>query len=62
VQHQAECINQDMALLAFDQLAGIEAVRIDAGPPCILPLPDAKQPAIVSMDGSPQPPSPDISH
>jgi transposase len=45
-----------MALLAFDQLAGIEAVWIDAGPPCILPLPDAKQPAIVSMDGSPQPP------
>jgi len=26
-------------------------------PPCILPLPDAKHPAIVSMDGSPQPPS-----
>jgi len=25
-------------------------------PPCILPLPDAKHPAIVSMDGSPQPP------
>src|SRR6201996_3345615 len=25
-------------------------------PPCILPLPDAKQPAIVSMDGSPEPP------
>src|SRR4051794_1153843 len=24
--------------------------------PCILPLPDAKHPAIVSMDGSPQPP------
>ena len=33
VQHQAECINQDMTLLAFDQLAGIEAVWIDAGPP-----------------------------
>ena len=33
VQHQAECIDQDMALLALDQLAGIEAVRIDAQPP-----------------------------
>jgi hypothetical protein len=33
VQHQSECINQDMALLAFDQLAGIEAVWIDARPP-----------------------------
>jgi hypothetical protein len=33
VQHQAECINQDMTLLAFDQLAGIEAVWIDAEPP-----------------------------
>ena len=33
VQHQAECINQDMALLALDQLAGIEPVWIDAGPP-----------------------------
>jgi hypothetical protein len=30
VQHQAECINQDVALLALDQLAGIEAVWLDA--------------------------------
>ena len=33
VQHQAECINQDVALLTLDQLAGIEAVWIDARPP-----------------------------
>jgi hypothetical protein len=33
VQHQAECINQDMALLALDQLAGIEPMWIDASPP-----------------------------
>jgi len=33
VQHQAECINQDMALLALDQLAGIEPMWIDARPP-----------------------------
>ena len=32
-QHQAEGINQDVALLALDQLAGIEAVWIDARPP-----------------------------
>ena len=29
VQHQAERINQDMALLALDQLAGIKAMGID---------------------------------
>ena len=56
VQHQAELIDQDMALLAFDQLAGIEAMWIDAGPPCILPLPATKQSASLSVDGSPQPP------
>ena len=56
VQHQAECINQDVALLALDQLAGIEAVWIDARPPCILPLPATKQSASLSVDGSPQPP------
>ena len=33
MQHQAECINQDVALLALDQLTGIEAVWIDARPP-----------------------------
>ena len=33
VQHQTERVNQQMALLAFDQLATIEARRVDAGPP-----------------------------
>jgi hypothetical protein len=33
VQQQAQRIDQNMPLLALDQLAGIEAVRIDAGPP-----------------------------
>jgi len=33
VQHQAQCINQDMALLALDQFAGIEPMWIDARPP-----------------------------
>ncbi len=33
VQEQALGVDQNMALLAFDQLARIEAVRIDAGPP-----------------------------
>ena len=32
-QQQALGIDQDMALLALDQLAGIETVRIDASPP-----------------------------
>jgi hypothetical protein len=33
VQHQAQRINQDMALLALDQLAGIKAVWVDARAP-----------------------------
>ena len=33
VQQQTECIDQNMPLLALDQLAGIEAMLIDAGPP-----------------------------
>ena len=33
VEEQALGIDQNMALLALDQLARIEAVRIDAGPP-----------------------------
>ena len=33
VQQQTECIDQNVPLLALDQLAGIEAMRIDAGPP-----------------------------
>jgi len=33
VQQQTELINQDVALLALDQLAGIEAMRIDRDPP-----------------------------
>ncbi len=33
VQQQAMCIDQNMALLALDQLARIEPARIDAGPP-----------------------------
>lgn len=33
VQQQAQRINQNMPLLALDQLARIEAVRIDARPP-----------------------------
>jgi hypothetical protein len=32
VQQQTECIDQNMPLLALVQLAGIEAIRIDAGP------------------------------
>ena len=32
VQHQTQCIDQDMALLALDQLARIEAMWIDRGP------------------------------
>src|SRR5215211_1560883 len=56
VQHQAEGVDQQMALLAVDQLAAIEARRLDAEPPCILPLPMPKQSASLSVDGSPQPP------
>jgi hypothetical protein len=33
VQQQAQRIDKDMALLAFDQLARIKAVGINAGPP-----------------------------
>jgi len=33
VQQQAQRVDKDMAFLAFDQLAGIESGRIDAGPP-----------------------------
>jgi hypothetical protein len=33
VQHQAQRIDQDVSLLALDQLAGIKAVRIDASAP-----------------------------
>jgi hypothetical protein len=33
VQHQAQRVDQDMALLALDQLAGIKAVWIDARAP-----------------------------
>ena len=33
VQQQTQRVDQDMALLALDQLAGIEAMRIDRRPP-----------------------------
>ena len=33
VQQQTERIDQNMPLLTLDQLAGIEAMRIDADPP-----------------------------
>ena len=33
VQHQTQGVDQDMTFLALDQLAGIEAMRVDAGPP-----------------------------
>jgi hypothetical protein len=33
VQQQTQRIDENMPLLALDQLAGIEPVRIDAGPP-----------------------------
>ena len=33
VEQETERIDENMPLLALDQLAGIEAVRIDAGPP-----------------------------
>jgi hypothetical protein len=38
VQQETECIDQNMPLLALDQLAGIEAMQIDAGPPCMGPF------------------------
>jgi transposase len=56
MQQQTQCIDENVALLAFDQLASIEPMGIDAGPPCILPLPVTKQSANLSVDGSPQPP------
>ena len=33
VQQQTHCVDQDVALLALDQLAGIEAVRVDGRAP-----------------------------
>ena len=33
VQQQTQRIDENMPLLALDQLAGVEPVRIDAGPP-----------------------------
>jgi hypothetical protein len=33
VQQQTQRIDEDVAFLALDQLASIEAVGIDAGPP-----------------------------
>ena len=33
MQQQSQCIDENVALLALDQLAAIEPVRIDAGPP-----------------------------
>jgi hypothetical protein len=33
VQQQTQRIDENMPLLALDQLARIESVRIDAGPP-----------------------------
>jgi hypothetical protein len=38
VQHQAQCIDEDMTLLALDQLAGIEAMRVDARAPFSAPF------------------------
>ena len=33
MEQETERIDENMPLLALDQLAGIEAMRIDAGPP-----------------------------
>jgi hypothetical protein len=33
VQQQAQRVDENVPLLALDQLAGVEPVRIDAGPP-----------------------------
>ena len=33
MQQQTQRIDEDVALLALDQFAGVEPVRIDAGPP-----------------------------
>ena len=35
VHQQTQRIDENMPLLALDQLAGIEPVRIDASPPCM---------------------------
>ena len=55
-QHQTRGVDQDMTLLTFDLFPRIIAMRIDAGPPCILPLPATKQSASLPVDGSPKPP------
>jgi hypothetical protein len=56
IHQQALRIDEEVSLLAFDLLAAVEARGIDPTPPCIFPLPAAKQSASLSMDGSPQPP------
>ena len=56
VQQQPQRVDEDVALLALDQLARIKSMWIDEIPPCILPLPVTKQSASLSVDGSPQPP------
>jgi transposase len=56
LQHQAGRIDQDVSLLALDLFPRIIAVRINAGPPCILPLSAETKPERLSVDGSPQPP------
>ena len=38
VQHEAQRVDQDVTLLALDQLAGIEAMRVDARPPFSAPF------------------------
>jgi hypothetical protein len=38
MQQQTELIDQNVALLALDQLAGVEAMRIDRGPPFSAPF------------------------
>jgi hypothetical protein len=38
VQQQSQRIDENMPLLALDQFARIEPVRIDAGPPCMEPF------------------------
>jgi transposase len=56
MQQQALGVDQDVTLLALDLLPRVIAVRIDADPPCILPLPAERKPERLSVDGSPQPP------
>ena len=36
MQQQTQRIDEDMPLLALDQLAGVKAVRINVGPPCMV--------------------------